>query len=65
MTSQKRHVLHDLDNPGPQYFDNWHALLVHVDAQKVNGYAVDSEGGVVNFKNGKRKGIGKTWVPVV
>lgn len=59
----KKHILRDLDNPGPQRFDRWHALLVAVRDGKVTGYAVDSDGTVVDFKRGKRKGVDGKWHP--
>lgn len=59
----RKHILHDLDNPGPQPFDRWRALLVYVEKNSVTGYAVDADGGVVNFKKGKRPGVKGKWVP--
>ena len=56
-------ILHDLDNPGPQRFERWRALLVAGQKNAITGYGIDSEGEVVNFKNGKRKGLDAKWVP--
>lgn len=60
-----RHALHDLDNPGVQWFERWHALLVRVAEQQITGYAVDSEREVVRFRKGKRKGLDGKWHPAV
>lgn len=62
----KQHILHDLDNPGPQYFTSWRALLVKVGTETITGYAVDADGEVVDFRKGKRKGLkAGTWVSVM
>jgi hypothetical protein len=56
------HKLHDLDKPSVKDFSKWAMLLKYVWENKVTGYAVDSEGEVVNFRKGKRKGVNGKWI---
>jgi len=61
---ERIHYLHNLGEPGtPKQFTSWNSLLREVVDTKVTGYAVDSNGDVVNFRKGKRPGVNKgTWV---